>query len=120
MRDTTVALGQGLMYVVTGVWPLVHLPSFLRVTGPKVDTWLVKTVGALVACVGVALVAAARRGRVTPELGLAATGCALSLATVDVVYVARRRISPVYLLDAVVELALVGGWLLAWRRGRGH
>jgi hypothetical protein len=28
-----------------------------------------------------------------------------------VVYVARRRISPVYLVDGAIQLALLGGWL---------
>jgi hypothetical protein len=45
---------------------------------------------------------------------MAALGAA-SLAAADVYFVARRRISPVYLADAVVELALIG-WLMAWRR----
>jgi hypothetical protein len=46
---------------------------------------------------------------VTPELVGIAAGCAISLAAVDVVYVARHRISAVYLLDAATELALVVG-----------
>jgi hypothetical protein len=54
------------------------------------------------------------RGCETPELiGIAAV-CAGGLAAIDVVHVARRRISPVYLLDAVVELGVLGG--LALRR----
>jgi hypothetical protein len=28
---------QGAYFLVTGVWPLVHMPSFLAVTGPKTD-----------------------------------------------------------------------------------
>jgi hypothetical protein len=35
-------------------------------------------------------------GRVNPPK----SGCAIGLAAVDVVYVAKRRISPVYLVDA--------------------
>ena len=35
------------------------------------------------------------------------------LTAIDIVYVARRRIAPVYLLDAVAELAIIGGWLAA-------
>ena len=35
-------------FVVTGVWPIVHMRSFLAVTGPKTDLWLVKTIGVLV------------------------------------------------------------------------
>jgi hypothetical protein len=41
-----------------------------------------------------------------------AIGSALSLAAVDVVFFARGRISPVYLLDAAAELVLAAGWIL--------
>lgn len=58
---------QGGFYVVTGVWPLLHLPSFLAVTGPKTDLWLVQTVGGLVAVFGLMLVVAGGRRRLTPE-----------------------------------------------------
>ena len=44
---------QAVFYIVTGVWPIVSMRSFEAITGPKVDRWLVKTVGALVAVIGV-------------------------------------------------------------------
>jgi hypothetical protein len=50
-------------FVLTGAWPLVHDESFQVVTGPKVDMWLAKVVGAVVATIGVALGVAAARGR---------------------------------------------------------
>ena len=116
------AVAQGVFDIVTGVWPIVHLPSFEVVTGPKPEGWLVKTVGALITVVGGTLVAAGLRRRVSPEVMLLAAGSAAALAVVDVVYVSRRRISPVYLLDAVTEGVLVAGWGLAatraWRKQR--
>ncbi|MFH5804425.1 hypothetical protein ACG2DA_10255, partial [Alienimonas sp. DA493] len=54
-------VGQGLYYVATGVWPLVHIRSFEFVTGPKTDDWLVQTVGALVLAIGGTLLYGARR-----------------------------------------------------------
>jgi hypothetical protein len=42
------AVTQGVYYVATGIWPLLDIESFERITGPKADRWLVKTVGALV------------------------------------------------------------------------
>ena len=42
------ALAQGAYYLLTGVWPLVSIGTFQRLTGPKADRWLVKTVGVLV------------------------------------------------------------------------
>lgn len=112
------ALGQGIFYLLTGLWPLVSSGSFQRVTGPKTDLWLVKTVGALVAVIGGVLLLAARRRRVTPEIELLAAGGAAGLAAIDIVYVARRAIAPIYLLDAAVEVALIVSWLVAGRPGR--
>jgi len=107
------AASQGAYYRATGVWPLVSLRSFEAVTGPKMEGWLVETVGALVSCVGSALLLAARRKRVTPEMALLGAGSALALAAIDTIYTARRRISPIYLLDAVLELALAASWVRA-------
>jgi hypothetical protein len=44
---------------------------------------------------------------------------AAGLALVDVYFVAQRRISPVYLLDAVAESALIAGWACSRRPRRG-
>jgi len=109
------AVAQGVFYVGTGVWPLVHLRSFEAVTGPKPEGWLVKTVGALIAVVGGALLLAGLRRRVSPELRLLAAGSAASLAAVDVIY-SPQRISPVYLLDAVAEGVLIAGWCVSAAR----
>ena len=111
-----VALGQAAYFVVTGIWPLVHIRSFEWITGPKVDRWLVKTVGVLVAVIGAAIGLAARRQRISPEIEVLAIGSSLGLAAIDVVYVTRRRVRPVYLLDAVGQVVLIAGWV-ASRRG---
>jgi hypothetical protein len=107
---------QAIFYVVTGVWPFVSMRTFEAVTGPKVDRWLVKTVGALVAVIGCALALASRRRQLAPEVVLVAAGSAAALAAIDTVYVARRRISPVYLLDAAAEIALAAAWGRCWWR----
>jgi len=87
------------------------LSSFLAVTGPKTDTWLVQTVGALVGVSGACLILASRRSAVSAEWRWLAAGYALALALVDIVFVGQRRISSVYLLDALVEAGLLLGWL---------
>ena len=107
---------QGVAYLSTGIWPIIHRRSFEAVTGPKTDFWLVRCVGALVSVVGAVLLLASRRIRWLPEFTVLAVGFALSLAIVDIVGVAVRRISPVYLLDAVGELALVAAWARARQR----
>ena len=102
-------LAQGAYYVATGVAPFVSRRAFEAVTGPKREWWLVETVGVLVTAVGCGLIGATARDRATPELIAIAVGCAGGLAAIDLVYVARGRISPAYLGDAAVQLALLAG-----------
>src|SRR4051794_7734593 len=100
-------VGQGLYYVATGIWPLVSLPSFELVTGPKTDHWLVRTVGLLAAAIGIALLAGARRERPTSETLVLSATSATAFAIVDLVYPLTRRISAIYLADAVPQLAFI-------------
>jgi len=108
-RPHIAPLSQGIFYVATGMWPIVHLRSFEKVTGPKVDKWLVRTLGGLIAAVGTALVVGAfeRRSRALEVLGI---GSALALGAADVVYSLRGRISKVYLGDAVAEGGIAAAW----------
>ena len=114
VRDVDPLRLQALYYVVTGVWPIVHLRSFYAVTGAKRDGWLVQTFGALVVALGTVMwprrTGAARR--MQEQL---ATASAAALIVSEVVFTARRRISPIYLLDAALETVLT--LALAGRRG---
>lgn len=109
-RARFIARAQGAYYLATGVAPFVSRRAFEAVTGPKVDFWLVRTVGALSAVIGGVLAASARRDRISPELEALGIGAALAFAAIDVAYVGKRRISPVYLVDAALELALIAAW----------
>lgn len=109
-----VAVGQGIFYLITGIWPLVSIRTFQMVTGPKADLWLVRTVGVLVTVIGAVLTMAGLRRKATPEIALLGAGSAAGLTGIDLIYVARERIANVYLLDAVAEIALVVLWGVAW------
>jgi hypothetical protein len=104
-------LTQGIFYVATGVWPIVHLRSFEAVTGRKRDKWLVQTIGGLIAAVGSALIVGAfeRPSKTLRTLGLTS---AAVLAGSDIYFVAKGRISPVYLGDAAAEGAVIAAWAL--------
>lgn len=116
VSERAVLVAQAGYYVTTGLLPFVSRRAFEAVTGPKREWWLVQTVGALVTVVGSALLAGVRTDRVTPELRGIAAGSAASLAAIDIVYVAQRRIAPTYLADAAAQLALLGGLAAAGRR----
>lgn len=99
--------GQALYYVLTGIWPVLHMPSFEAITGPKVDDWLVRMVGLLAATIGVTLAVAVRARRWGPEVRTLAILSAVAFATIDLRYALSGRISPIYLADAAAELLLV-------------
>ena len=112
--------GQGGYYVLTGAWPLFSLQSFEWVTGPKVEDWLVQTVGVLAIVIGTTLLVGARRRHVSVETLVLSVGAAAGFAAVDVVFVLDGRISAVYLADALVELLIVGAGLAWWRSDSGQ
>jgi hypothetical protein len=115
-----VAVGQGVYYVLTGLWPLVNMRSFEAITGPKVDRWLVQTVGWLVTVVGGALIMAGVRRQARLEAAVLGVGSAVGLAGIEAVSVARGRISRVYLLDAALEIGLVVGWVFVCKLATRH
>ena len=109
---------EGWFYAVSGLWPVINIRSFEWVTGPKVDRWLVKTVGLLLTAIGGVQIAAARRSEIPQELAILGVGAPLALLLIDVTYVAKRRISKVYLLDALAQLGLIGLWGAAMAASR--
>jgi hypothetical protein len=114
-RTRQVLLAQGGYYAATGIAPFVSRRGFERITGPKVDWWLVQTTGALVTAVGAGLLSAAAQRRETPEIVGIAAGCAAGLAALDTVHALRGRIAPVYLVDAIVQLAALAGYATSGR-----
>ena len=110
------AVVHGAIYTISGAWPLLALDSFLLVTGPKLDLWLVRTVGLLLALDGLVLLACAVRRSVPGAVVALVCAHALGLALVDLVYVSLGRIPPVYLADALLEALLIAGWSWAWKR----
>ena len=112
---------QSAYYGVTGIWPLLHLPSFELVTGPKIDDWLVHMVGLLAAAIGLVLGSATVRNRVrSPEVLLLAVTTAAAFAAIDLWYGLTGRISPVYLADAGVQICLIAGLLFTRRSSAEH
>jgi hypothetical protein len=111
-RRTLYAL-QSAYYTTTGAWPLLSIDTFMAVTGPKTDVWLVKMVGSLVLVNGLALGWAAADDRVDDGLlAFFAAANTLAFTAIDLVYVARRTIRSVYLADAIVEVALLAALAL--------
>ena len=114
-----VAAAHGTYYVVTGVWPILSLATFEAVSGPKMDDWLVRTVGIVLTIVGLTLLSAALKNDLGAPVRVLAIGSAASLALVDFFYALRGVIWPIYMLDGVGEVLLIAMWAAALIRDRG-
>ena len=114
--DRLVLRGQAVYYLLTGLWPLVSLSTFEKVTGPKVDDWLVHMVGLLAATIGAALWAGSRAREVAGSTLLLAGLSAASFAAIDLRYALSGRISWIYLTDAVLEVGIIIAIVIVARR----
>ena len=112
---------QSLVYIITGVWPILDIHTFTMVTGPKVDIWLVKTVGLFITATGLVMFSALRRNEFNYSIILLAFLNALFLTAIDTYYALTNVISNIYLLDAAMETVFWLFWgyvLLALRRNQ--
>jgi hypothetical protein len=101
---------QSVYFFVTGIWPILHINSFLKITGKKTDIWLVKTVAALICSIALSFFSGIIIGITLPVIILALTS-SVALFIVDVYYVLNKTISKVYLLDAILELIFIIYWM---------
>jgi hypothetical protein len=109
---------QGCYYIASGIWPIIHMESFMWVTGEKTDLWLVKMVGLLSCAIGVTLFAARQSpGRIAVVLAATST---LAFAAIDIYYSAIGVISKIYLGDAVIQLTILAILLIVVQKRNGH
>lgn len=103
---------QGLYTLITALWGLLHIESFIVVTGPKTDIWLVKTVSVLLVAIAVTLLSFLKiKSHPFPVILLGGlTG--IAMAGIDIYYYLADVIRWVYLLDAAAELIFVFAWAL--------
>jgi hypothetical protein len=100
----------GLYVFVTGIWPVIFLQGFMAVTGPKTDTWLVRTMGAVFACIGVALFFSGREFY-SPSIILSVS-LSTVLTCIDIFYVYTGVIPKIYLADAAAEGLFLFLWII--------
>jgi hypothetical protein len=103
---------QTVYYLVTAIWPLVHIQSFMAVSGPKTDIWLVKTVAVLLVAISLCFITHLLfTGNRWPVSILAVT-CCLGFLFIDCYYSFNGVISRIYLLDAAAQIILLALWLI--------
>jgi hypothetical protein len=109
---------QGIYFFIMGLWPVLDLDSFMDVTGPKTDTWLVRTAGVLIAAIGLALLVEQRKQRVDPSIIVLSIVSSLGLGLIDVLNSITMRIPVIYLADAFIEAIFCTAWTVGSLRVR--
>lgn len=96
-----VTYGQGIYYLITGIWPMLHMESFVAVTGPKTDLWLVRMVALLSISIG-STILAQKRGPYVLHFSTA-----LSFIAIDCYYALNDTIWDIYLADAFAQVLII-------------
>lgn len=102
---------QGIYYLITGIWPMLHMESFVAITGPKTDLWLVRMVALLSIGIGAHIIAQKKGPYV---LHICA---ALAFIAIDCYYAFSDVIWDIYLADAVAQAILVGLIFVGIKKG---
>jgi hypothetical protein len=106
------AYAHAIYIFITALWPLVHIESFIAVTGPKTDIWLVKTVGSLLIPISLTMVIHLKTNSGTGPLIVLGVTTAIAFICIDLYYALNNTISDIYLADAAIELFFLIGWIL--------
>src|SRR5687768_12264116 len=94
---------QSLYSLVTAGWALVDIESFMNITGPKTDIWLVKTVSVLLIPISLCfIVSALVKSHPLPVIIMGLTFSA-GLASIDFYYTTNETIKWVYAADGVAQ-----------------
>lgn len=110
MDQLTLARAHGAFNLATGAWPWLSMRTFEAVLGPKVDHWLVRAVADLLMATGTVQMLTPDDPGALQQTRRMGIGVAAALTAIDIIYVPRRRISPMYLLDGAAHVA----WIAAW------
>lgn len=111
---------QGVYYLISGLWPVVGIDSYMRFTGPKADVWLVKFIGLLIVANAFIFLNASWQKRYDKSVIQLSVLNMLVFAGVDFFYVFRGVIGRVYLLDAFIEILLLLLLLVALRKKKSN
>lgn len=115
---TRLSLVQGSYTLLTALWALIDIKSFMEVTGPKTDVWLVKTVAVLLLPIGVCFLWGFFFN--TDRLLIIVVGIMTStgLAFIDFYYTINGTIKWVYQADGYLELLFLLVWTILLVRNK--
>ena len=107
---------QGTYMVLTALWGLLDIHSFMVVTGPKTDVWLVKTVSVLILCLSILFFSNLAVHSHPLPVVLTGMSASAGLAFIDFYYTLNETIRWVYAVDGGVEAGFFCLWAYLYFR----
>lgn len=114
------ALFQSIYFFLTGIWPLLHIHSFMMITDLKTDLWLVRTVGFLILSVSLAIFTAFIKKEINTSIAVLGISSDLFLGFIDIYYSFKNIIPDIYLADAFIEALIITLWLISFKHIRSQ
>ena len=110
LNKNDVALAVGIYDTVVGLWPLLSMGTFKEVTELS-HPLIARFLGASWATLGIALLLSSNNRKLIPPLGVASTVAGSTLATTQLLLIAGKKISPIFLVQAFCETVIGCAWL---------
>ena len=96
--------GHGSWYALTGIWALLHLESFLRVTGSFHNPFKTQANGALFLALGIFFFWTAKKKKEMIPVSILAGALAIALFAIDFKFLMRGEIGAIFWVAALEEL----------------
>ena len=101
---------QGMYIFLTALWALVDIKSFMIITGPKTDIWLVKTVAVSLISISLFFILSSAKSE-DPAVSFAAFVFSFGFGYLDFFYSMNNTIRWVYAIDGIIESLFGLLWL---------
>ncbi len=106
---------QGTYYLITGLWPFLHLRSFETVTGPKDDIFLLHMTSALIIVIAGALLLSLRQEKTPPVLFLAVFS-PVAFMFIEILY--RSQINWTYFIDFAIQAVILAALVYSYVKSK--
>jgi hypothetical protein len=104
-------LAQSGYTLLTALWGLLDIDSFMAVTGPKTDIWLVKAVSVLFVSIALSLIVSFVFNPSDKSSATLAITVSIGIAIIDFYYSLNHIIRPVYIVDGCIQLIFFCCWI---------
>lgn len=94
---------QGLYYVITGLWAMISLDSFSRVTEHYGDPFEMHSIAAMAFVIGVFFLWSAFKAWLRRPVGLLALGFVLAIMIPELIYLPKLGNPPLFWVDFALE-----------------